>query len=109
MQHRYRPAPAPSVAFAPRGAAYAKPSIAQLLQRPSGFSKKGRDMKKSLIVVIALCGVLIANSADAGNGKPINAGSADTLTLAVYGDWPYNTLLLNAAPLLVDSINSDPK
>jgi len=66
-------------------------------------------MKKSLIVVIALCGVLIANSADAGNGKPINAGSADTLTLAVYGDWPYNTLLLNAAPLLVDSINSDPK
>ena len=66
-------------------------------------------MKKSLIAVTALCGALIANSAGAGNGKPINTGSADTLTLSVYGDWPYSALLFSAAPLLVDSINSDPK
>jgi len=66
-------------------------------------------MKKVLIVVAALCGALIANSAGAGNGTPINTGSANTLTLAVYGDWPYSSLLFNAAPLLLDSINSDPK
>src|SRR5215510_10300343 len=66
-------------------------------------------MKKLLIVAVALCGALVANSASAGNGTPINTGSANTLTLAVYGDWPYSPLLLNAAPLLLDSINSDPK
>jgi hypothetical protein len=27
----------------------------------------------------------------------------------VYGDWPYSQALLEAAPLLIDSINSDPK
>jgi len=66
-------------------------------------------MKKLLIVAAALCGALVANSAGAGNGTPINTGSANTLTLAVFGDWPYSSLLLNAAPLLLDSINSDPK
>ncbi|ATQ70237.1 MULTISPECIES: metallophosphoesterase [Methylosinus] len=29
-------------------------------------------------------------------------------TIAVFGDWPYNTNLLNNANLLLDSINSDP-
>jgi hypothetical protein len=29
------------------------------------------------------------------------------VTVAVFGDWPYNQLLLDSAPLLVNSINSD--
>src|SRR5205814_5540717 len=40
---------------------------------------------------------------------PINPDSADAITLAVYGDWPYSQALLDAAPLLIDSINSDAK
>jgi len=31
------------------------------------------------------------------------------LTIAVFGDWPYNQVLLDAAPLLVESVNSDPR
>ena len=66
-------------------------------------------MKKLLILAVALCSALIVNPAGAGNGTPINTGSANGITLALYGDWPYSSLLLNAAPLLLDSINSDPK
>jgi hypothetical protein len=68
-------------------------------------------MKKSfgIIVAAALCGVLIAPNARAGNGTPIDTGSANAITLAVYGDWPYSQALLDAAPLLINSINSDPK
>ncbi len=35
--------------------------------------------------------------------------SNDPMTIAVFGDWPYNLILLNSAHLLVNSINSDPK
>src|SRR5258706_4970078 len=69
-------------------------------------------MNKTRILIAALCGALAvgaAGVAGAGNGTPINAGSADTLTLAVYGDWPYSLDLLAKASLLIDSINSDPK
>src|SRR5438128_327282 len=73
-------------------------------------NKRGKDrtMKQSLVVA-ALCGALFAHGAVAGNGTPINAGSAEAITLAVYGDWPYSQALLAAAPLLIDSINADPK
>src|SRR5262245_34443228 len=66
-------------------------------------------MKNAFIIAVALCGVLITSNANAGNGTPINTGSANTLTLAVYGDWPYSLDLLAAAPSLIDSINADPK
>jgi calcineurin-like phosphoesterase family protein len=66
-------------------------------------------MKNTLVVFVALCLALVAGHGDAGNGTPINTGSADTLTLAVYGDWPYGQALFDAAPLLLASINSDPK
>src|SRR5215471_12648942 len=66
-------------------------------------------MKNAFIIAAALCGVLIAHNANADNGTPINTGSANPLTLAVFGDWPYSQALLDAAPLLIDSINSDPK
>jgi hypothetical protein len=32
----------------------------------------------------------------------------DKVTIAVFGDWPYNDLLLNNANLLLDSVNADP-
>jgi hypothetical protein len=50
----------------------------------------------------------------AGNGTPINTGSANELTIAVYGDAPYGTTStdtteLDATPAFIDSINADPK
>jgi hypothetical protein len=53
-------------------------------------------------------------AASAGNGTPINTGSANVLTVAVYGDAPYgttptDTTELDATPAFIDSINSDPK
>jgi hypothetical protein len=33
----------------------------------------------------------------------------DTLTLAVFGDWPYGDVLLKSAQLLLNSVNADPK
>jgi len=66
-------------------------------------------MRKALVIAALVCGALVAGHAQAGNGKPINAGSADPLTLAVFGDWPYGPDVLAAAPRFIESINSDPK
>jgi hypothetical protein len=56
-------------------------------------------VKKSIVTVIAIFGALICHASDRPD---------DTLTLAVYGDWPYSQALLSEAPLLINSINSDP-
>jgi hypothetical protein len=64
-------------------------------------------MKRTLAIVTVLCTAI--GVASAGDGNPINTGSANPTTLAVFGDWPYSTTLLNEAPRLIDSINSDPK
>jgi hypothetical protein len=66
-------------------------------------------MKQTVVLAAIVTTVLIAPSAGAQNGNPLNTGSANTETIAVFGDWPYSPQLLQAAPLLVDSINSDPK
>jgi hypothetical protein len=66
-------------------------------------------MRKALAIAAFVCGALVAGHAQAGNGTPINPGSANTLTLAVFGDWPYGPDVFAAAPRFVDSINSDPK
>lgn len=61
-------------------------------------------------MIIAAIGFLLNSViANAGNGTPINTGSANKITLAVYGDWPYGPNILAAAPLLINSIKSDPK
>ena len=73
-------------------------------------------MSKVLAVAFAaavLCAGL-AVSAYAGNGTPINTGSADSLTLAVYGDAPYgttptDTAEFEATPAFIQSVNNDPK
>lgn len=54
-------------------------------------------------VLVLLAGVL------AGNGKPVNAGSRNPLTLAVIGDTPYGAEQIAAFPELVDDVNDDPK
>ena len=66
-------------------------------------------MKRSLAVIAAITLLIGAQRANAGNGNPMNTGSNDPITLAVYGDWPYSVELLAAAPSLIGSINSDPK
>ena len=66
-------------------------------------------MKRTLAIIAAIGWVLGARIANTGNGNPINEGSANPLTLAVYGDWPYSQALLDTAPLLIHSINSDSK
>ena len=57
---------------------------------------------------------LPALPAFAGNGSPLNVGSAERLTLAVYGDAPYGTTPTDTAefeamPSFIDSINADPQ
>jgi hypothetical protein len=68
-------------------------------------------MKRRLTFVFAaLAAALVATlSAAAGNGTPINPGSANALTLAVMGDLPYSSAQLAAFPAWVDEIDADPK
>jgi hypothetical protein len=63
---------------------------------------------------VAAFALLVAVAALAGNGTPINTGSANALTLAVYGDAPYggsndDTAAFNATPAFIDGVNHDPK
>ena len=55
-----------------------------------------------------LGGLLSMQSVVAADTNPNGNDSATPITIAVFGDWPYNNLLLDNAPLLIDSINSDP-
>src|SRR5262249_26343255 len=76
------------------------------------LSKGGRVNRKVLAGIATIAGtmgLLGSPAARGGNGSPINKGSADQITLAVFGDWPYSQALLDSAPLLIDSVNSDPK
>jgi len=63
---------------------------------------------------VAVATVLAGTAAFAQNGDPINTGSRNQLTLAVYGDAPYGTTPTDTAefektPAFVASINADPK
>jgi hypothetical protein len=72
-------------------------------------------MRKLIIVPTTIAaGALAVSAALAGNGTPINTGSANVLTLAVYGDAPYGVNPTDdsqtlATPAFIDSINADPK
>ena len=66
------------------------------------------------VVAAAAVTLALAAVAFAGNGTPIDAGSANVLTMGVYGDAPYgttptDTAQLQATPSFIDSINADPK
>ena len=65
-------------------------------------------MRTTVALAAALTCGLAARAARAGNGTPINP-STEPLTMAVFGDWPYSQTLLENAPALIDSIDSDPK
>src|SRR5882672_4772386 len=66
-------------------------------------------MKKLVATATLLAAVLAPLPAITRDDAPFDRHSEDTLTLAVFGDWPYNDILLNSAHLLIDSVNSDPK
>src|SRR5882672_12263667 len=66
-------------------------------------------MKKLVATATLLAAVLAPLPAITRDDAPFDEHSGDSLTLAVFGDWPYNDILLNSAHLLVDSVNSDPK
>ena len=64
------------------------------------------------IILTLTSGLLAFASSQAMAADPYadNWGSNKPITLAVFGDYPYNNLLMNNAPLLIDSINnSSPK
>ncbi len=62
---------------------------------------------RAVLVFVALTAAF-ARPASAQHGTPANS-SANRLTIAVFGDWPYSQAILDAAPTLIHSINSDPK
>src|SRR5438874_584834 len=71
---------------------------------------------KRLVAMMTVLLVAAASAAavSAGNGTPDNPGSANRLTLAVYGDSPYGTAVgdqtqVSATPAFIDTINADPK
>jgi Calcineurin-like phosphoesterase len=67
-------------------------------------------MSRALVLTaVVLSGLTIATAGLAGNGTPVNTGSANELTVAAYGDTPYSDALIAAQPELIGSINSDPK
>jgi len=64
-------------------------------------------------LAVAAASLVLAPAAFAGNGTPINTGSANSLTLALYGDAPYgasngDTAAFTATPGFVDAVNRDP-
>jgi len=67
-------------------------------------------MSRALVVAaVVLCGLTVAAAGLAGNGTPVNTGSANELTVAAYGDTPYSAALIAAQPDLIASMNADPK
>lgn len=61
--------------------------------------------RRFLVSMLLAAGCIAANSAMADNQDDDNV---KPLTVAVFGDWPYNQLLLDNASLLINSINADP-
>ncbi len=70
---------------------------------------KGNRVKKFMILAALVATAPLPIAATARDDMPFDRYSEDTLTLAVFGDWPYGDVLLNSAQLLLNSVNSDPK
>jgi hypothetical protein len=64
---------------------------------------KGYALSASLLATL-----LMTTSAVADDDKRMENRHENRTTIAVFGDWPYNKLLFDNAPLLIDSVNSDP-
>ena len=63
-------------------------------------------MKKLFLTLATGAMVMAAGHASALDRYADNWGSNKPITLAVFGDWPYNQLLLDNASLLIDSVNT---
>jgi len=73
-------------------------------------------MKRRIFVgsIVAVGSLVLAATAPAGNGNPINPDSDNALTLAVFGDAPYgasnaDTAAFDATPAFIKAVNHDPK
>jgi hypothetical protein len=67
-----------------------------------------------ILIAVGIATLLPGTVATAQNGTPINTGSANPLTIAVYGDAPYGTTPTDTTQLektaaFIASINGDPK
>jgi hypothetical protein len=60
-----------------------------------------------LLLSAALLALAVSHSAIAEDHHDDNHRNHDKLTIAVFGDWPYNQNLLTNAPLLTNSVNAD--
>lgn len=63
-------------------------------------------MKIALVLAAAAVAACACPPCIAADKISDDSGSA--ITVAVFGDWPYNNLLLKNAKLLLDSVNADP-
>ncbi|HTF14823.1 MAG TPA: hypothetical protein VK643_09150 [Burkholderiales bacterium] len=57
-------------------------------------------MKKLLASAALLAAALVPLTVTAHDDTPFDRRPDDSLTLAVFGDWPYNPILLDSAHLL---------
>lgn len=66
-------------------------------------------MKKSFLSIAILAAGVITSACSFADerGNDDRYESARPVTLAVFGDWPYNQNLLTNAPLLINSVNAD--
>jgi hypothetical protein len=65
-------------------------------------------MNKSFIAAALLAGTsIVSMSALAADRGDDDRDGSKPLTIAVFGDWPYNQNLLDNAPLLTKSVNAD--
>jgi hypothetical protein len=64
---------------------------------------------RTLLAATALLAIsgLTSIAAIADHARDTDHNRNDRVTVAVFGDWPYNQLLLDNASLLLDSINAD--
>jgi hypothetical protein len=67
-------------------------------------------MKELLLCSTLLAaGVVSVSPVMASGGNTDAVNDATPITIAVFGDWPYNQNLLDHAPLLINSVNAHPE
>jgi hypothetical protein len=66
-------------------------------------SLRGIFLKRFLLSTVLFAATIATNHSAIADDHPDN----NKLTIAVFGDWPYNQNLLTNAPLLINSVNSD--
>src|ERR687887_444684 len=66
-------------------------------------------MKKLVASAAILAGLCAPLAAAAADDEGADDRSQHAITLAVFGDWPYSTILLDSARFLIDSVNADPR